>query len=166
MLVKNISKAVLLVSLLVLFFTNQANAQSNPKVTSIQATLTTGSTSGDGLDKDSQLEFMLHRRGETNWVTRAIKRFGGNDQNGGTQNEGDIKKFEIEITDNSITKDFLDKNYSAFMVRITAVGRDHYSGNLDVVFYFADGSTSGMSWDVSIGTYKEGNWQDYLVNFD
>lgn len=130
--------------------------KDDPFLVKIEATLVTGANNGDGLDHDSKLIFNFHPNGT--YSPLAIKSFYGNDGEGGTSNEGNTKVFEIPISKSDIGKSQMNDEQTNIVVNIEAVGRDHYTGNLQLKFTFSDDSTEGFDFgDFGIGTFHESN---------
>ena len=143
--------------LITFLFTAPLKLYSQGKVlTRIEATLLTGANNGDVLDHDSKLTFNFHKGGTFDpW---AIKEFYGNYCSGGFTNVNNRKIFEIPLLKSNLLKSDLQANGAKIVINITAVGRDHYSGNLKLKFIYSDGSYDGFDiGDFGIGTFHESN---------
>jgi len=118
----------------------------------INCTLSTSAASGSNLDNDSTLDFNFHKDGD--YTPYAQTKFSGRDGTGGSTREGDVKTFPLTLYTSTLAKEDISGK-SVFHIVITAVGRDHYAGNLQAIFQFDDGTVSGFSFDFAVGTFHE-----------
>lgn len=131
-------------------------------LTKIHCTLITGSNNGAGLDHDSKLQIYIQPK-DTKVHSWGIE-FYGNDATGGTENEGNTKVFDLNPLITPLTKDQINHKME-MLFAIFAVGRDHYNGSFQAVFYWSDNSTTAFSYDFAIGTFHESHLTTKSVDF-
>ncbi len=145
------------------FALKKKSVQNVKTITKISAKLFTSMENGEGLDDDSYLKIFIHPHGS--WYEYASTLFYGIDHSGGNTNRGNLKEFLLILDKQPLTKSMIDGN-SSLIVMIKANGRDSYSGNLSLKFYYDDGSFDSYFFgDFRVGTYQIGHISEKHISF-